>query len=65
MNVRHDNLHWGIWAGDKFQLTTIERIRGAKDGWRDVGMTEVEVLWKAQCGSDWKEMTEWSSWSEQ
>ncbi len=43
------DLHRGPWAGDRFEVTTIDKIQGAE--WKDVSLEVVEVLrgiWKSE-----------------
>ncbi|KAG8992317.1 hypothetical protein FRB94_011246 [Tulasnella sp. JGI-2019a] len=30
------NIHRGIWAGDRFEITTLDRLKGGADSWKDV-----------------------------
>ncbi|CAL1697014.1 unnamed protein product [Somion occarium] len=52
--------HKGIWAGDRFEITTLDRMEPPKDGkiWKDVSddaINEAIELWKADYGDEWEE----------
>jgi hypothetical protein len=54
-------LHRGVWAGHRFDITTIEKLQIQKeeegaDQWKDVSeevAKEVEAIWKCEFGDDW------------
>ncbi|KAG8983390.1 hypothetical protein FRB93_007294 [Tulasnella sp. JGI-2019a] len=49
-------IHRGVWAGDRFEITTMDRLKGGADGWKDVGEEmgkEMAMLWETEYGSDW------------
>lgn len=51
----------GVWAGDRFEITTTDRIKDM-DMWKDVSddvVKEIEAIWGASCTGNWKE---WSCW---
>ena len=54
-------LHRGVWAGDRFEITTTDRMQGGIESWTDVGDAMAKVLdeiWDAQFrrdgSGDWK-----------
>jgi hypothetical protein len=52
-----DNLHRGIWAGDRFEVTTLDKL-DKKIEWEDVSDEMVQFLdkvWQIDQGEDWKE----------
>ncbi|KAA8895874.1 hypothetical protein FN846DRAFT_967633 [Sphaerosporella brunnea] len=52
-----DGIHRGIWAGHKFDITTIKAIEG-DDSWKDVsieGYEELKAIWKSEYGDEWEE----------
>ncbi len=61
-SLRHGgNLHQGDWVGNRFEITTIDRIRDGVDGWKDVGeemAQDVKVIWQVQYGKDWRNQVE-------
>lgn len=60
MQSRNNNIHRGVWAGHRFDITTLERhektmLRGAE--WRDVSdevAQEIAEIWKSEFGSNWR-----------
>ncbi|KAG8988825.1 hypothetical protein FRB94_000382 [Tulasnella sp. JGI-2019a] len=30
------DIHRGIWAGDRFEITTIDALRGGETNWKDI-----------------------------
>ncbi|CAL1696964.1 unnamed protein product [Somion occarium] len=53
------NIHSGVWAGDRFEITTTDRMQTARSGqWRDVTdevLNEGIEIWKAEYGKNWRE----------
>lgn len=50
-------IHRGVWAGDRFEITTIDRLEGGEAEWKDVGeeMTkEMAAIWESDYGEGWK-----------
>ncbi len=55
MNYEGD-LHRGPWAGDRFEVTTMNKLKGEE--WRDISGEIVEILekiWKFEYGDHWRE----------
>lgn len=50
-------VHRGVWAGHRFDITTVEKLEeDGKEQWKDVSeevMKEVEVIWKCWFGEEW------------
>lgn len=52
----------GVWAGHKFDITTIGRHQKDQPGeseWKDVSVevaAEIGRIWEAEFGSDWREI---------
>lgn len=51
-------IHRGVWAGDRFESTTIDRMRAPKAGqeWKDVTsevIKEISTIWESCLGPDW------------
>jgi hypothetical protein len=41
----------GAWVGDRFEITTLDRLRGGADKWRNVGeelLAEFEAIWRSE-----------------
>ena len=59
--MRYDSdIHRGVWAGDRFDITTIDQIRSADEGgeWRDVSdevAQEMIAIWVCEYGEEWLE----------
>ncbi|KAI0825539.1 hypothetical protein BC629DRAFT_1434177 [Irpex lacteus] len=54
--VNEDNLHRGSWAGDRFEVTSMDKIDPRID-WKDVSKETVKTLqkiWRNDYGKDWK-----------
>ncbi|CAL1697005.1 unnamed protein product [Somion occarium] len=54
------NIHRGVWVGDRFEITTTDRMQTARSGqeWRDVTdevLNEGIEIWKAEYGKNWRE----------
>ncbi|PSR70659.1 hypothetical protein PHLCEN_2v13464 [Hermanssonia centrifuga] len=51
------DMHRGVWAGDRFEITTLDRLKGGQKGWKDVSMAvvaEVDALCELNYGTkDW------------
>lgn len=51
------DMHRGVWAGDRFEITTLNRLKGGQKGWKDVSMVvvaEVDALCELNYGTkDW------------
>lgn len=50
-------IHRGVWAGDEFEVTTFDRLRGGSEGWKDVSdemSREMEDMWESEYGEDWR-----------
>lgn len=49
----------GVWAGDRFEITTTDRVKDFTDGgWRNVGEEtgkELTVMWDTYRGEGWRE----------
>ncbi|KAI0058873.1 hypothetical protein BV25DRAFT_1829623 [Artomyces pyxidatus] len=53
------NIHRGVWAGDRFQITTTDRLERLKEAgpWTDVGQSvvqEIKEIWKSEYEEDWE-----------
>jgi len=51
-------LHRGVWAGHRFEITTLDRIQGPQNGkvWKDVSdevMKELKAIWVSEYQDDW------------
>lgn len=61
----------GIWAGHRFDITTVDKHRkgcSGQDNWKDVSeevASEIEKIWRDQFGDDWCDiMIKWRGlWS--
>lgn len=57
-----DNIHRGIWAGHRFDITTLYRHKqGSLEGteWKDVSeevANWVEKIWRKEFGSNWRDI---------
>ena len=57
-----DKIHRGLWAGHRFDITTLDRHKqGSLKGteWKDVSeevADEVEIIWRKEFGSDWRDI---------
>ncbi|KAI0083571.1 hypothetical protein BDY19DRAFT_910510 [Irpex rosettiformis] len=52
-----DNLHCGPWAGDQFEVTSMDKL-DLKTTWEDVSDDIAKILvkiWESEYGADWKE----------
>ncbi|KAH0551563.1 hypothetical protein GP486_007218 [Trichoglossum hirsutum] len=54
-------IHRGVWAGHRFDITTLARHEQGqgKELWVDVSeevAEEIEAIWEAEYGSDWREV---------
>lgn len=54
------NISRGVWAGHRFDITTIKRHESEAKGieWRDVSdevAREITEIWEANYGTDWRE----------
>ena len=53
-------IHQGVWAGHKFDITTVSRHRQSlsdETTWKDVSTevaAEIAQIWEAEYGSDWR-----------
>lgn len=50
-------LNQGEWAGNRFEITTMDRISGGLRGWKDVGEEPGDVMaeiWESDQGPDWQ-----------
>ena len=60
MSYYDEDIHRGVWAGDRFDITTIDQI-GVKDGekqWTDVSdevAKEMTEIWVGEYGNEWLE----------
>ncbi|KAG9004668.1 hypothetical protein FRB93_010158 [Tulasnella sp. JGI-2019a] len=48
-------IHRGIWAGDRFEITTIEAMKGGVTNWKDVSEEmgkEMATIWEIEFGSE-------------
>lgn len=58
MSYYDEDIHRGVWAGDRFDITTIDQI-GVKDGekqWTDVSdevAKEMTEIWVGEYGNEW------------
>lgn len=53
------DLHQGVWAGHRFEITTMDRFRPLKTGqvWKDVSeevLEEMVAIWKSEFGDEWR-----------
>ncbi len=49
------DLHAGPWAGDRFEVTTMDRMQGAESQWKDISeevTTLLTRIWNEECGYD-------------
>lgn len=49
------NICRGVWATDRFEITTIDRPRDGAEGWKDVGDEmgeEMAAIWRSEYGED-------------
>lgn len=59
-----DNVHRGLWAGHRFDITTLDRHKqGSLEGteWKDVSeevANEIERIWRKEFGSDWRDIVQ-------
>lgn len=57
-----DNIHRGIWAGHRFDITTLHRHKqGSLEGteWKDVSeevANWIEKIWRKEFGSNWRDI---------
>ncbi|KAI0690310.1 hypothetical protein BC835DRAFT_1365229 [Cytidiella melzeri] len=52
-----DNLHRGPWAGDCFEVTSMDELKATIE-WKDISDEVVETLdktWSSEYGEDWRE----------
>jgi len=56
MSYRGD-IHRGVWAGDRFDITTVDQVElGSRIQWKDVSREveyEITVIWFREYGDDW------------
>ncbi|KAG8991158.1 hypothetical protein FRB94_012703, partial [Tulasnella sp. JGI-2019a] len=48
-------IHRGIWAGDRFEITTIDAMKGGVTNWKDVSEEmgkEMATIWEIEFGSE-------------
>ena len=56
-----DNKHRGVWAGHRFDITTLDRHKqGSLEGteWKDVSeevVNDLERIWRLHLGSNWRD----------
>ncbi|KAI0058872.1 hypothetical protein BV25DRAFT_1918979 [Artomyces pyxidatus] len=53
-------LHRGVWAGDRFEILTMDRLdrHREKDEWADISaevVKELRAIWKSEFGKNWKQ----------
>ena len=57
--MRYDgNIHRGVWAGDRFNITTIDQVEFSEGGvaWTDVSVevaNEITAIWVSEWGNQW------------
>ena len=57
-----DNIHRGVWAGHRFDITTLDRHKQSsleRTEWKDVSeevANEIERIWRKEFGSDWRDI---------
>ena len=57
-----NNIHRGLWAGHRFDITTLDRHKQdslERTEWKDVSeeiANEVERIWRKEFGSDWRDI---------
>lgn len=60
----NSNIHRGVWAGHRFDITTLDRHKqGFLEGteWKDVSeevANWVESIWRNELGENWRDMTQ-------
>ncbi|TCD71461.1 hypothetical protein EIP91_010167 [Steccherinum ochraceum] len=53
------DLHRGPWAGHRFEITTLDRLRILEEDkqWKDISdgaLTQLKTIWKNEWGRDWR-----------
>ena len=57
-----NNLHRGLWAGHRFDITTLDRHKQGsleRAEWKDVSeeiVNHIERIWSKEFGSDWRDI---------
>lgn len=65
------NLHAGVWAGHRFDITTMDRFvewAEPEHAWKDVGeevAKEIGAIWEREYGSNWKELMGQENWDDE
>ncbi|CAL1696901.1 unnamed protein product [Somion occarium] len=57
--VYEGDIHRGAWAGDRFEITTVEKLKPNQAGsqWKNVSdeiVKEMEAIWQGEYGDDWR-----------
>ncbi|KAK7688678.1 hypothetical protein QCA50_008216 [Cerrena zonata] len=57
-----ENIHRGAWAGHRIKITTVDKINDDLSTWKDISdvvVKDIEAIWEADCGGEWKDMKCW------
>ncbi|KAG8982926.1 hypothetical protein FRB94_014690 [Tulasnella sp. JGI-2019a] len=52
------DIHRGVWAGDRFEIVSIDALEGGANSWKDVSDEmgkEMAAIWESEYGPDWQE----------
>ncbi|KAK7688651.1 hypothetical protein QCA50_008189 [Cerrena zonata] len=54
------DIHRGRWAGDRFEITTTDRVKNLVEEWKDISdeaAKRMETIWEAEFDEEWRVRT--------